>query len=100
VHVILINVNVSVVILCDLNSLNYCLLKVYVTIRMAHKGLQKRLLSTLNTQLSLSFIWLEDQLRMGSVPICHCDHHGVIARRIEHVLELNTSRIIRGHKGS
>jgi len=54
----------------------------------------------LNKQLGLSFIWLQDQHRIGSIPICHCDLQGWSACRSWHELELTTSRVIMGHKGS
>ena len=47
-----------------------------------------------------NFIWLQVQLRMGSVPICHFDPQSVSACRSGHELELTTSRVNRGHKGS
>ena len=42
----------------------------------------------------------QDQLGMGSVPICYCDPQCVNACRSGHELELTTFRVIGDHKGS
>ena len=65
----------------------------YAAIKRVHLGLHKGLLSTMNAHLYLVPVLL----RIGSVPICHCDPQGVNACRSGHELELTTSRVNRGH---